>query len=84
MRNKIPSLCYYVHIFLGRNTSPTRRVLAYEHLLERVWREQGDGNGPMHTMVSKLRRKLSDDPTDPTYIFTEPRVGFRMPRGEGR
>ena len=32
----------------------------------------------MHTMVSKLRRNLGDDASDPTYLFTEPRVGFRM------
>ena len=36
---------------------------------------------PMHTMVSKLRRKLGDDAGNPTYIFTEPRVGFLMPSG---
>ncbi|MCY4448284.1 MAG: ATP-binding protein [Chloroflexi bacterium] len=60
------------------------RVLTYERLLERVWRERGNANvRPMHTMVSKLRRKLGDDPRDPTYVFTEPRVGFRMPEGEG-
>jgi len=60
------------------------RVLTYERLLERVWRDRSDGNvRPMHTMVSKLRRKLGDDPRNPAYIFTEPRVGFRMPVGEG-
>ena len=59
------------------------RVLTHKHLLERVWRGRGDGNvRPMHTMVSKLRRKLGEDAANPTYIFTEPRVGFRMPRGE--
>ena len=59
------------------------RVLTYEHLLERVWRNRSDGNvRPMRTIVSKLRRKLGDDANNPTYIFTEPRVGFRMPKGE--
>ena len=59
------------------------RVLTYEDLLERVWRERGDRSvRPVHTMVSKLRRKLGDADDDPTYIFTEPRVGYRMPRGE--
>ena len=58
------------------------RVLTHEHLLERVWGERGDGNvRPMRTIVSKLRRKLGDDADNPTYIFTEPRVGFRMPKG---
>ena len=59
------------------------RVLTYEHLLERVWGERSSGDvRPMRTIVSKLRRKLGDDADNPTYIFTEPRVGYRMPKGE--
>ena len=59
------------------------RLLTYEHLLERVWGEKSSGDvRPMRTIVSKLRRKLGDDADNPTYIFTEPRVGYRMPRGE--
>ena len=59
------------------------RMLTYEHLLERVWGEKGsDDVRPMRTIVSKLRRKLGDDADNPTYIFTEPRVGYRMAKGE--
>ena len=59
------------------------RLLTYEHLLERVWGEKSSGDvRPMRTIVSKLRRKLGDDADSPTYIFTEPRVGYRMPQGE--
>ena len=59
------------------------RLLTYEHLLERVWGQRGSGDvRPMRTIVSKLRRKLGDDADNPTYIFTEPRVGYRMPKGE--
>ncbi len=59
------------------------RVLTYEHLLNRVWGAQGSEDvRPVRTVMSKLRRKLGDDVTDPTYIFTEPRIGYRMPRGE--
>ena len=58
------------------------RLLTYEHLLERVWGEKSsDDVRPMRTIVSKLRRKLGDDADNPTYIFTEPRVGYRMPQG---
>ena len=58
------------------------RVLTYAHLLNRVWGKWGKGAlRPMHTMVGKLRRKLGDDAQNPTYIFTEPRVGYRMPAG---
>ena len=59
------------------------RLLTYEHLLERVWGEKSSGDvRPMRTIVSKLRRKLGDDADNPIYIFTEPRVGYRMPKGE--
>ena len=59
------------------------RLLTYENLLERVWGEKSSGDvRPMRTIVSKLRRKLGDDADRPTYIFTEPRVGYRMPKGE--
>ena len=64
-------------------TANAGRVLTYEHLLERVWGERSSGDvRPMRTIVSKLRRKLGDDADNPTYIFTEPRVGYRMPRGK--
>ena len=59
------------------------RVLTYERLLGRVWGGKGDDDvRPMRTIVSKLRRKLGDAADNPTYIFTEPRVGFRMLEGE--
>ena len=59
------------------------RVLTYEHLLRRIWRLDGDADlRPMRTAISSLRRKLGDDAEDPTYIFTELRVGYRMPKGE--
>jgi len=58
------------------------RVVTHEHLLERVWGERGSGSlRPLRTIVGKLRRKLGEDADKPSYIFTEPRVGFRMPRG---
>ena len=32
----------------------------------------------VRAFVKKLRRKLGDDADSPAYIFTEPRVGYRM------
>ena len=59
------------------------RVLTYEHLLQRVWGEKRTGDvRSMRTIVSKLRRKLGDDADNPAYIFTEPRIGYRMPKRE--
>ena len=68
---------------LAELSTSAGRVLTYERLLGRVWGEQSDGDvRPMRTIVNKLRRKLRDDAETPTYIFTEPRVGYRMPEGE--
>ena len=60
------------------------RVLTYDYLLERVWAGKGSGDlSPMRNIVNKLRAKLGDDANTPTYIFTESRVGYWMPAGEG-
>ena len=59
------------------------RVLTYEHLLSRVWGERsGNDLRPMRTIVRKLRQKLADDAGNPTYIFTEQRIGYLMPKGD--
>ena len=59
------------------------RVLTHEHLLRQVWGHEYSGDsGPTRTIVKRLRRKLGDDARDPTYIFAEPRIGYRMPKGE--
>ncbi|MXZ92831.1 MAG: response regulator [Chloroflexi bacterium] len=59
------------------------RVLTYDHLLERVWNKRAGGDiRPMRAIASKLRRKLGDHTDRPTYVFTEPRVGYRVPLGE--
>ncbi len=60
-------------------------VLTYHQLLLRVWGIGHSGQpGLVRTIVTRLRRKLGDDADNPIYIFTEPRVGYRMPRGETR
>ena len=59
------------------------RVVPYERLLRRVWGAEHAGDlRPMRTVVSGIRRKLDDDADNPTYIFTEPRIGYRMARSK--
>ena len=58
------------------------RVLTYDQLLRRVWGGKSSDIRPMRTVVSKLRRKLGEDGKNPVFIFTEPRVGFWMPKGD--
>ena len=36
----------------------------------------------MRTAAKQLRRKLGDDANNPTYILNEPRVGYRMEKGD--
>ena len=59
------------------------RVVTYERLKGRMWGEKADLDlRPLRTIVGRLRQKLGDDADMPTYIFTEPRVGYRMPEGK--
>ena len=59
------------------------RLLTYGHLLRRVWGLDEDADlRPMRTVISSLRRKLGEGSENPMYIFTELRVGYRMPKGE--
>ena len=71
---------YRVLVELSANAG---RIVVQEQLLQRVWGERSGADvRPMRTVVSRLRRKLGDDANQPVYIFTEPRVGYRMPPGE--
>ena len=59
------------------------RVLTYRQLLGRVWDTHTEGDiRPIRTTISAIRRKLKDDADDPSYIFTELGVGYRMPRAD--
>ena len=56
------------------------RPMSHEQLLRRVWRVTSSGDPQVvRTHMRRLRRKLGDDADSPRYIFTEPRVGYRMP-----
>ena len=60
------------------------RVLTHNVLLQRVWGPERLGEPWLvRDVVKRLRRKLGDDAQNPTYIFTEPRVGYRMATESG-
>lgn len=70
---------------LAELSSSAPRVAPYDRLLRRVWRNRRSRDSRyVRTIVKSLRRKLQDDANEPTFIFTEPRVGYRMPPGETR
>ncbi|MBI3169996.1 MAG: response regulator [Chloroflexi bacterium] len=54
------------------------KVITHTQLLRQVW---GDGYDDMHILrvnISNLRGKLEPDPSRPSYIHTEPGVGYRL------
>ncbi len=54
-------------------------VLTYDRLLSRIWSDDHSGDTQVvRTFVKNLRRKLGDNPTNPAYISTVPRTGYRM------
>lgn len=54
------------------------KLLTHRWLLQRVW---GPGYGSeahyLRVFVRQLRQKLSDDPSKPRFILTEPGLGYR-------
>ena len=67
------------HRLLAELCVKAGRLVTYEHLMQRVWRtENVDDLRPMRTVVRNLRQKLGDDAANPTYIFNESRMGYRM------
>ena len=53
--------------------------MTYDHLVQRVWGDRSSGDlRPMRTNAWNLRQELGDNANNPTYIFTEPRIGFHM------
>ena len=59
------------------------RVLSQAMLLLQVWGPERVGEGwLLRDVVKRLRRKLGDNAANPTYVITEPRVGYRMARGD--
>ena len=57
--------------------------MTFDTLLDRVWGVgHTGGRGIVRTYVKRLRRKLGDNAETPKYIVSEPRVGYRMEKGE--
>ncbi len=58
-------------------------VLTHDQILQRVWGPHYSGETELvRSFVRYLRRKLGDDARRPRFIFTEPQVGYRMPKPE--
>ncbi len=52
-------------------------VLVPAVIAERVWNASGsNADGVLRTTITRLREKLGDDPTNPTYIHTRRGIGY--------
>ena len=55
------------------------RVLTQDVLLQRVWGPEYTGESQLlRSYIKSLRQKLGDDARNPSYIFTEHGIGYRM------
>jgi transcriptional activator of cad operon len=53
-------------------------VVSIDGLLNQVWSDVTVAPDSVYQAVTSLRRLLGDDPKQPTYIETVPRLGYRM------
>ncbi len=57
------------------------RVVHHDMLLRRIWSERENAEvNVVRVFVRTLRRKLGDSAENPTWIFNQRGVGYRMPR----
>jgi transcriptional activator of cad operon len=53
-------------------------VVSIDDLLDQVWSDVAVAPDSVYQAVTSLRRLFGDDPRQPTYIATIPRLGYRM------
>jgi len=55
------------------------KPVTHKRLLQRVWGpDHGGETESLRVVISQLRKKIEKDPTHPTYILTEPWMGYRF------
>jgi two-component system KDP operon response regulator KdpE len=55
------------------------KVLTHRELLQAVWGpDYGDQVDYLRVFVNQLRKKIEATPSNPTYLLTEPWVGYRL------
>ena len=78
LRAKEYQLLYELSVNAGQ-------VVTHDELLRRIWGTKRPNNlWALRTHLSRIRSHFGEDASNPTYFFAEPRVGYRMPRGEGQ
>jgi two-component system KDP operon response regulator KdpE len=64
-------------LLLAELVQNTGRVIAYEELLSRIWGpEYRNDIQILRTWISRLRNKIENNPDNPEYITTVPKLGY--------
>jgi transcriptional activator of cad operon len=66
-----------MRLLLGLAERPNE-IVSIDELLNQVWAGVAVSSDSVYQAVTSLRRVLGDDPKNPTYIATVPRLGYRM------
>jgi len=82
-RGKVIKLTRTEYELLAYLISNHGKVLTHRDLLHNVWGpEYGEEREYVRVFMGQLRRKIEDDPANPRFILTEPRIGYRFLKAE--
>ena len=55
------------------------QVVTQSEIMKEVWDDSPEKHGHyLRIYIQRLRDKLGDDPFNPQYLFTEPKIGYRL------
>ncbi len=67
---------YRIVAYLVRHSG---KICTYREIITHLWGPNADSrNEILRVNMNKIRKKLKDDATNPRYIFTVPKIGYRM------
>lgn len=59
------------------------KILTHQELLQNIWGpEYGEESEYLRVFIRQLRRKIENDPSNPQFILTVPRIGYRFVKPE--
>ena len=82
-RGRIVKLTRTEYELLAYLVSNSGKIFTHTELLQNVWGpEYGKEREYVRVFIGQLRRKIEDDPSNPRFIVTEPRIGYRFVKPE--
>ena len=82
-RGQVVKLTQTEYDLLAYLVSNYGKAFTYRELLHNVWgTEYGEEREYVRVFIGQLRRKIEDDPSNPRFIVTEPRLGYRFVKPE--